>query len=395
MAQNSVYLDYNATAPLRPEAREAFLETVSQPVNASSVHQSGRRARGLIEDARQALAQLVGCDAGAITFTSGGSEANETVLTPFWQIGRADCILDQLFVGATEHPSVLSGGRFSADKVTVLPVGPTGQIDLDALKDGLEAATGSVMISVMAANNETGIVQDLAGIRAVLQASGLQNSGKEAIFHVDAVQALGKINLDDAVLAADVLTLSGHKIGAPLGVGAIVRLRSDRLFAPLVKGGGQELGRRAGTENVGAIAGLGAVCRSLSADQTDISDEVKRLCNLCEAGMASATPGIVIFGQEANRLPNTICCALSGVKAETAMIAFDLEGICLSSGSACSSGKVGQSHVLRAMGVEADLAQGALRISLGWDTKEQDIERFLAAWRLVSSRLLKKSEKAA
>ncbi len=366
-----------------------MLAAFSAPANASSVHQTGRRARGLIERARQSLARLVGCEAKDVTFTSGGSEANATVLTPHWQIGRDDVLVEHLLLGATEHPSVLSGGRFAQDRIGIIPVDSNGCIREDALADALEKVSGPTILSIMAANNETGAVQDLSAVRRIIR-----QSGKDVIFHVDAVQALGKCDLDDLTLSADVISVSAHKAGGPVGVGAIVRLRSDILFAPLVKGGGQELGRRAGTENTAAIAGFGAACESLCDNPSERS-ELARLRDSCEEGMKSTTPDLVIFSGLADRLPNTICCALPGVKAETAMIALDLEGICISSGSACSSGKVGQSHVLAAMGVEAELAQGALRISLGWQTSEEDIERFLAAWRSVSTRLLKKSEKAA
>ena len=341
------YLDWNATAPLRLEAREAVIAALETVGNPSSVHAEGRAARHLIDEARRRVAVLVGAEPANVMFTSGGTEANATALSPR---GRDDMLL----VSAIEHPSVLAGGRFAADHVVQAPVGSEGVIDLAALERQLAGAGGEgrrVLVSLMHANNETGVVQPIAAAAAIVHAAG-------GLLHVDAVQTAGRIACDINQLQADLLTVSGHKLGGPKGVGALVR-RSDAIAwpEPLIRGGGQERGTRAGTENVAAIAGFGAAA---AAAGRDLAAEGRRLIALrdrLEAKLKAELPPTVIFGAAADRLPNTTLFTVPGLKAETAVIAFDLEGVAVSSGAACSSGKVKASHVLAAMGVPPALAQ--------------------------------------
>jgi len=378
-----IYLDWNATAPLRPQARATMLHALDAVGNPSSVHAEGRAARAMIEDAREKVAALVGAAARDVVFTSGGTEANALALTPM--IGTDHAVRERLLVSAIEHPSVLAGGRFPAQAIERLPIARSGCIDLDALERRLATLRGSALVSLMLANNETGIIQPVAEAARLVHEAG-------ALLHADTVQAAGKIPIEINELGADFLTLSGHKIGAPKGVGALIR----RPGAPpigdaLVKGGGQERGARAGTENVPGIAGFGAAA---AAAREGLSSDAARMAALrdrLEACLRAASPEIVICGADQKRLPNTTLCALPGIKAETAIIAFDLEGFALSSGAACSSGKVQPSHVLAAMGVPPPLARAALRISLGPPTTESEIDCFVRAWIKVSGVLLKES----
>jgi cysteine desulfurase len=377
-----IYLDWNATAPLRPQAREAMVAALDALGNPSSVHAEGRAARRLIDDARRHVAALVGAAPADVVFPSGGTEANATALSPSLRAadGRP---MDVLLVSAIEHPSVLAGGRFPADAVVPVQVGRDGTIDLAALERLLASVGGRALLSLMHANNETGVVQPVAQAAAIVHAAG-------GLLHVDAVQAAGRIPCDIKALGADLLAISAHKLGGPKGVGALVR-RSDAVSwpAPLIKGGGQERGTRAGTENVAAVAGFGAAAaaaaRHLEAERGRLGGLRDRL----EAGLGAEFPQTVVFGSGAERLPNTTLFALPGVKAETAVIALDLAGVAVSSGAACSSGKVAASHVLAAMGVPAAVARGAVRVSLGYASQETDTERFLAAWSTLAQTLLK------
>jgi cysteine desulfurase len=377
------YLDWNATAPLRPEAREAMCGALDVAGNPSSVHAEGRAARRLVEAARERVAALVGAEPRNVVFTSGGTEANVLALSPAAGAGNEAC--RRLMVSAIEHPSVLAGGRFSAAAVERLPVTGRGEIDLSALATRLKAAEGRVLVSLMLANNETGIVQPVSeAAHLVHQAGGM--------LHVDAVQAAGRIACDINALSADLLTVSGHKIGAPKGVGALIRRDAALSIAdPLIKGGGQERGARAGTENVAAIAGFGAAAAAALAGLAADRARMIGLRDRLEAGLRAASPEVVIFGAEAERLPNTTLVAQPGMKAETAVIAFDLNGVAVSSGAACSSGKVQPSHVLAAMGVPPRLAGGAIRVSLGPTTTESEIDRMIEAWIRLSGALLKET----
>lgn len=376
-----VYFDWNANAPLRPEARAAMASAMCLTGNASSVHAEGRAARRLIEDARGQVAQLVGAEAKNVTFTSGATEANMLALTQAIEVAGEKRPRERLFVSTTEHPSVLCGGRFAPENVEQLPVTANGLVDCNALRSAIARARRP-LVSVMLANNETGTIQPVAEIAKIVhEANGL--------LHVDAVQGPGRLDCDMAALGADLMTISSHKLGGPQGAGALIRRGDIHIAEPLIKGGGQERGLRAGTENVVAIAGFGAAAKAAAAARQADAAHMANLRDRLEAGLKAATPEVVIFGEHAERLPNTTLFAVSGVKAETAIIAFDLNGIAVSSGSACSSGKVTASHVLAAMGVAPELARGAVRVSLGWSSTEAEVERFLGTWNMLAGSLVK------
>jgi cysteine desulfurase len=378
------YFDWNATAPLVEAARVAMSAALALSGNASSIHAEGRAVRRLVEDARERVADMLGAEAKNVTFTSGATEANMLALTPAIEIGGRKEPRDHLFVSAIEHPSVRSGGRFAAGQIDELPVSAGGVVDLVALALAVTRAERP-LVSVMLANNETGVVQPIRQIAEIVHAAN-------GVMHVDAVQGPGRIDCDITALGADLLSVSSHKLGGPQGAGALVRRGDIHIAEPLIKGGGQERGQRAGTENVAAIAGFGA-----AATAAKLSDaaHMAALRDKFEAGLKWGTPQAVIFGEGAARLPNTSLFTVPGLKAETAIIAFDLNGVAVSSGSACSSGKVQPSHVLAAMGVEPALARGAVRISLGWSTSEADVEALLFAWKNVVSSLLNSKAHAA
>ena len=376
------YLDWNATAPLRPQAAAALTQALGVPGNASSVHAEGRAARRLIERAREAVAALVGAEPGNVVFTSGGTEANMLALTPAIETANEKRPRERLLLSAIEHASVQSGGRFPRSMIENIAVSSDGHVDLAALSDTVRR-TALPLVSLMLANNETGVVQPVAEAAAIAHAAG-------GLLHVDAVQGPGRIACDIVSLGADLMTISAHKLGGPKGVGALVRRSDDIHFPePLVRGGGQERGLRAGTENVAGIMAFGAAAAVAREQGMAESGRMRTLRGALETGLKAVSPRAVIFGEAAERLPNTTLFAAPGMKAETAVIAFDLEGIALSSGAACSSGKVQPSHVLAAMGVSAALTRGAVRVSLGWSTTEGDIERFLGAWRKLATALSK------
>jgi cysteine desulfurase len=382
------YFDWNATAPLRAEARAALAEALSLPGNPSSVHAEGRAARRLIETAREEVAALVGARAGDVFFTSGGTEANMLALTPEIELAGDKRPRSRLLLSAVEHVSVRAGGRFAREAIEEVPVDAEGRLDLAALA-GAIARSPRPLLSLMLANNETGVIQPVAEAAAIVRAAG-------GLIHVDAVQAAGRIDCDLAVLGADVLTLSAHKIGGPKGIGALVRRGDDiHIPEPLIRGGGQERGLRAGTENVAGIAAFGAAAAVARRQRATEAAHMLALRDRLEAGLEAITPGTIIFGAKAGRLPNTTLFTVPGMKAETAVIGFDLEGVAVSSGAACSSGKVQPSHVLAAMGVLPPLTRGAVRASLGWSTTEADIESFLNAWRKLASALSKGRSVAA
>ena len=377
------YLDWNATAPMREEAKAAFTAAVSRVGNPSSVHAEGRAARALLETAREQVAALVGAQPGNVVFTASGTEANMLALTPAIETADNKGPRSRLFLSAIEHVSVRAGGRFPREGIEELPVRADGRLDLAALAAAI-AGTPRPLVSLMLANNETGIVQPVAEAGAIVHAAG-------GLIHVDAVQAAGRIPCDITALGADLLTLSAHKIGGAKGSGALIRAREDIHFTePLVRGGGQERGLRAGTENVPGIAAFGAAAAAARVGRAGEAAHMSRLRNELEVGLLAVTPDATVFGRETvERLPNTTLFTVAGVKAETAVIAFDLEGVAVSSGAACSSGKVQPSHVLAAMGVSAPLQRGALRVSLGWNSTEADVEKFLGAWRKLASALSK------
>jgi cysteine desulfurase len=374
-----VYLDWNATTPLRPEARDAMAAAWELCGNPSSVHAEGRQARRLVEDARASVAGAVGALARNLVFTSGGTEANALSLIPGLRRGSG-LPVERLVVSAIEHASVLAGGRFPPEAINIVGVTRSGLLDLDRLRAVLREGPPA-LLSVMLANNETGAVQPVAQAGEIVHAAG-------GLLHVDAIQALGKISFNINAMEADLVTLSAHKIGGPKGAGAVVLAEGVHGFEPLLRGGGQELGRRAGTENVAGIAGFGAAVKAAMESRDSDAVRLESLRNRLENGLRD-TPDAIVFADDAPRLPNTTLFTVPGLKAETAVIGFDLAGVAVSSGSACSSGKVQPSHVLEAMGFGPGLAQGAVRLSLGWSTSDADIDRCLKAWRKLSGTLLK------
>lgn len=378
MPERRAYLDYNASAPLTPAARTAMLAALAVDANPSSVHAEGRMARRTVEEARRSVAALAGARPEHVVFTSGATEAATTLLTPDWRMGRAPLRMDRLFVTASDHPCLLAGGRFPRELVTVLPVTGDGLLDLGALRTALNAhdrTAGPALVAVHAANNETGVIQPIIQIAAIVAEAG-------GVLVVDAVQAAGRIPIDISSSYGDYLILSSHKIGGPKGAGAIVAKADLMMPAPLVTGGGQEKGHRSGTENLAAIAGFGAAAAEALAALAEVGDVAARR-DAIEREILSMAPGASIFGKGAPRLPNTVLFALPGIKTETAQIAFDLGGVALSAGSACSSGKVGPSHVLKAMG-HAD--QAGLRVSIGRSTGEEDVATFVAVLREIVER---------
>lgn len=358
-----VYLDHNATAPLRPEARAAALAALEAPSNPSSVHAEGRRARATVEAARERVAALAGADPAGVVFTSGATEAAHLALSPDLRCGGRTGF-ERLLVSATEHAAVLRGHRFAPESVTVLPVGADGRLDLGALREAL-AAAGPAVVAVQAANNETGVLQPVAAVAGCVREWG-------GALVCDAVQAAGRIPCD--ALGADLLLLSGHKLGGLAGAGAVVVTGSRAtLGSSVLSGGGQERGRRAGTENVAAIAAFGAAAAASAALPSPA------LRDGFEAALLASVPDAEIFGRAAPRLPNTSAFAVPGVSAERLLIALDLAGVAVSSGSACASGKVGRSHVLDAMKVKLGFTMGAIRVSFGWSSRESDVEILMSA----------------
>lgn len=377
-----VYLDWNATTPLRPEAKAAMAAAWELCGNPSSVHAEGRQARRLVEDARTAVAAAVGAMPRNVVFTSGGTEANALALGPGLR-GGPGAPLQRLLVSAIEHPSVMAGGRFAHGAISKIAVTRSGIVDLDGLRARLASAPPA-LVSIMAANNETGALQPIHEAAQIIHEAG-------GLLHVDAIQAFGKIPLNIKEIGSDLLTLSGHKIGGPKGVGALVIAEGVLGVEPLLRGGGQERGHRAGTENVAGIAGFGAAVKAAMGALEADRPRLEALRGRLETGLRQ-TPGAIIFAEDAPRLSNTTLFTVPGLRAETAVIGFDLEGVAVSSGSACSSGKVQPSHVLEAMGFGPKLAQGAVRLSLGWSTTETDIDSCLQTWRKLASHLIKGSD---
>jgi cysteine desulfurase len=369
-------LDANATEPLRPEARAALVAALEVAGNPSSVHADGRAARRLLEEARETLAALAGLAPAAVVFTSGGTEANATALAACAAEGR------RVLAGATEHDSVLR----AIPEAERIPVDRDGVIDLAALAAAL-ADPRPAAVAVMLANNETGTLQPIAEVAALCRRAG-------ARLHVDAVQAPGRLPLGHlGALGADTLALSAHKAGGPKGAGALL-LASGWWPGPLIRGGGQERGMRAGTEPLPAIAGFAAAMAAAEAWRA--AGGARRLGALRDAildGIAARVPHAVPIALGASRLANTLCVALPGVAAATQVMALDLAGVAVSAGSACSSGKVAESHVLRAMGL-GPLAGSAIRISLPWNAPEEAPRRFLDAYAAMAARLARPVEPA-
>lgn len=366
MTEPRIYLDHNATTPLRPEAAAAMASTFALVGNPSSIHGFGRTVRRVVEDARDQVAALVAVKPEAVIFTSGGTEANTLAVRGF----RPRRVL----VSAVEHVSVLEADA-TAKRV---PVDADGIVDLAAMEAMLAASDAPAMVSVMLANNETGVIEPVAAVAEVAARYG-------AVVHCDAIQAAGKVAIDLPSLGVQALSLSAHKLGGPAGVGALILNGAPSLAAQL-RGGGQERRRRAGTENITGIAGFGAAAAAIG-DASALRAEETRMRALranLEAGLLAATPKAEVVARDAARLANTVCVLTPGVAAETMVMALDLAGAAVSAGAACSSGKVTASHVLRAMGVGDHLARQAVRISIGWPTTASDIERFLVIWRAVA-----------
>ncbi len=355
MSLASVYLDHNATSPLRPAAFDLMVDALRAGGNPSSVHKTGRAARARVEAARRQAAGLVGALPAEIVFTSGGTEANSLALKG---AGRR-----RVLVSAVEHDSVLKVGPCE-----IVPVDPNGVVDLAVLEQMLTASSEPALVSVMFANNETGVLQPIAEVVRLARAAG-------ALVHCDAVQGAGKAPVDLHGLGVDYLSLSAHKFGGPTGIGALV-VRAGAALETDRRGGGQESNRRAGTENLAGIVGFGAAAEAARGGL-----EVANLRNRIEAELIKIAPAAKIYGAAVPRLSNTTCISMPGVKADTQVMALDLAGVCVSAGAACSSGKVTRSAVLAAMGVESSEAETALRISCGWSTVSEDIDRLIAAWR--------------
>lgn len=369
MTDSRTYLDHNATAPLRPEARAAMLAALEAVGNPSSVHAEGRLARAIVEDARERVADLVGVLPSQVVFTSGATEANAWMLGAGW---------DAALVSGIEHESVLAPSRRHTRELIHMSVGGDGQVAAASVTYALEKAGGGsrrVLLALQFANNETGVVQPVAEAAALAREQGI-------VVHTDAVQAAGRIPLDFGSLGVDSLSLSAHKLGGPKGVGALV-LRDGLEVPPLVPGGGQERRRRAGTENVPGIAGFGAAASAAKRDLGDMG-RITALRDRLERAALEAVPGAKVIGAGARRLPNTTCLAIPGMAAEMLVIRFDLAGIAVSAGAACSSGKVGPSTVLAAMGLPDEVARSAIRVSLGWSTTGRDVDAFLAAFAAIA-----------
>lgn len=359
--KNGIYLDYNATAPIRSEVIELVTEVMAEGGNPSSVHASGRKAKGRLETARRQIASLLKSKSQEIIFTSGGTEANNMVLNGFSD--------RKLFISAAEHDSIV--GPSNKLDTEVIPVDSAGLLDLKELKSRLAASDQPALVSVMLANNETGVIQPIAEIADIVHEFN-------GILHTDAIQAVGKIDVSFSDLGVDAMTISGHKIGGPQGQGALV-LKEGLPIAAHQTGGGQELGRRGGTENVAGIAGFG-LAAELAAESLKKSEGVAELRAELETKLKAACSDIVIYGVASDRLPNTCCVSMPGVNSELQVMNFDLAGIAVSAGSACSSGKVKASHVLTAMGATPEAASEAIRISLGRDTTKEEIEKFVEVW---------------
>ncbi len=372
-----IYLDYNATAPMRKEAFETTCELLQKPLNASSIHAQGRIAKAVLEKSRAKIADIIGCFSAELLFVGGGTEANNMVLHGVSDVPIAVC--------ATEHSSVLKAAPNIAGKIGayIIPVDMCGIIDMQALEKWLRSVSAPTLVCVMLANNETGVVQNVREVAQLVHQYG-------GLVHCDAVQAFGKINVDCTMLGVDFMSLSAHKIGGGLGAGALF-IADKKTLAPLIYGGGQEQGRRAGTENIAAIAAFAAASEAAINDMSWCKtlrgwlDDLEAKCQAMFAG------GEIIIGEGARglgsgRLPNTTCLRMPNIASQTQMIHFDMAGVAVSSGSACSSGRVARSHVAEAM-----LGDGAgddvLRISGGWETTREEIETVTVLWCKLAARL--------
>lgn len=373
MKSNSVYLDYNASAPLRASVLARLRAWPANPANPSSVHRFGRTARGEVEEARAQVAALVGVDPSQVIFNSGATEANNTVLSAF--AGQ------RVLVSAIEHPSILE----ATPQAERIPVTPEGRVDLNALESLIKTGAPPALICVMGVNNETGVIQPVQDVLTLARRCN-------AALHIDAAQAAGRIPMDMGALGADFLTVSAHKIGGLPGCGALV-LGSCQPPPVLLRGGGQEKQARAGTENVPGIVAFGLAARD-AREGLDLYAELSVLRDTLESRVEAIAPDVRFFGRSAPRVANTSLLALPGLTSQTALMHMDLEGVAISSGSACSSGVVKPSPTLRTMGISEDLASCALRVSMGWDTTGADIDRFLTAFDAMVTRLKTRGARA-
>ncbi len=384
MSKTSVYLDHNASAPILPDAAAAVRAALDLCGNASSVHADGRAVRAAIEAARGAVARAAGANRRDVVFTASATEA----LTQGLVGGARAFGASEIVVGAGEHMAVLRTAEASGLPVRTIGVDSDGVLrleEIEAALAGLENAGGLGLFAFQMVNNETGVVQPVAQIEKLIGPT-------RHLLLVDAVQAFGKLELDFAARAADMMAVSAHKIGGPAGAGALM-MKPHCDEVRLIPGGGQELGRRGGTESLLAVAGFGAAAQGFK--KVYKAAEIKSLGDRIEAEVLKLAPDATIFGRKAGRIGNTVNFAVPGLSAAVAMMALDLDGVAISSGSACSSGKVGKSHVLAAMGVAPELAKGALRVSLGWNSNENDVAAFAAAFARVLTRRRARNKEAA
>lgn len=368
MSRKRIYLDHNATAPLRPEARAAMLAALEGPANPSAVHAEGRAAKAILEQARTSIARGLGAATRNVTFTSGATESANLVLTPLLHRGKNADPIEILLMGAGEHPAVLQGGRFPATAIEQVALTPEGALALPALDAALARHSGRrIMLAIQAVNNETGVIQPVREAAARVHGAG-------GIVVCDATQAIGRIETTFETTEADFLFFSSHKLGGPVGAGALAAARDDlHISETLLRGGGQEFGRRAGTENVAAVAGFAAAFESALTARAAETVRLGALRDLVERRVAEIVPDARFFGRGAARAACVSTFAIPGLPAHTLLMALDLSGVAVSSGSACSSGKVRESHVLAAMGAQE---KEALRVSLGWSTREDDVKEF-------------------
>ncbi|HEC00852.1 MAG TPA: cysteine desulfurase [Sphingomonadales bacterium] len=364
-----IYLDHNATTPVKPPVIDEMTRVMEIGGNPSSVHGKGRAAKTILENARQTIATQINCRPQKIIFTGGGTETNNIALKAAG--------FDHLILSITEHDSINGIEKNFTGTIDWLPVDQNGLIAPDILETAVKQAPEKTLVSIMLANNETGVIQDIAALSSIAHKSG-------TMFHTDAIQAFGKIPVDFRALGVDMLSLSAHKMGGPQGVGALIAL--EKIDMPsITTGGGQEAGRRAGTENLAGIAGF-AKAAELVPENLSHMPRIKELRDQMEQRIKDHAPNVIFYGAGANRLPNTSTILMPGVSSETQVMAFDLAGICVSAGSACSSGKVKPSHVVTAMGADTEQALSTLRVSLGWNSRAQDVEAFIAAWIKFSDR---------
>ncbi|MBP7190470.1 MAG: cysteine desulfurase [Rickettsiaceae bacterium] len=362
-----IYLDYNATSPIREEVKSAMIEAMAFPYNPSSIHEFGRIAKAIVEESRSDVLSLVGIDRSkseySMVFVSSGTEANNLIMHNF-NSGR-------VLVSAVEHMSILAHKEYK-DNIDILPVHQNGMVDIHYLENWLKLNQGPKnLVSIMLANNETGIIQQLEEISKIIGSYGV-------LFHSDVVQAVGKIDINIPEMGVDFATISAHKFGGPLGIGGLIYNRKYHIIPQMI-GGGQEMGARSGTQNVAAIKGFG-VAAELAKNNVS---SVVELRDMLESELLKIDPEIVIIGRDMARLPNTSLIIKPGVASSKQVISFDLRGVSVSAGAACSSGKVKPSHVLAAMGCSEELLNSAVRVSIGASTTEQDVVRFIDIWKEI------------